>query len=47
MRMSGNQAATAWLGAKASVGDRPQARALGSPVVPVEHPGFLQAPALS
>lgn len=45
--MSGNQAATAWLGSKASVGDRPQARALGSPVVPVERPGFLQAPALS
>lgn len=26
--MSGNQAATAWLGAKASVGDRPQPRTL-------------------
>lgn len=33
-------------GGQASVGDRPQARALGSPVVPVERAGFLQAPAL-
>lgn len=40
--MSGNQAATARLGAKSSVGDRPQVRGLGSPVVPVECPGFLQ-----
>ena len=46
MRVSGNQAATARLGAKSSVSDRPQVRGLGSPVVPVECPGFLQVPAL-